>query len=87
MISFFAGGLGGAVSVVINNPIDVIKSCVQSAPSNKPIGSLEAAKHILATKGPKGFLSGLTARVPRLFLSQAIQFMIYDQIMALLRTK
>lgn len=75
--NFLAGGAGGAVSVVLNNPIDVIKSRVQSGHSKN---MMQAFSSVMKESGITGFGAGLSARVPRLFLSQAIQFTLVDYI-------
>eukprot|EP00301_Raphidiophrys_heterophryoidea_P019378 c4322_g1_i1.p1 GENE.c4322_g1_i1~~c4322_g1_i1.p1 ORF type:complete len:290 (+),score=58.36 c4322_g1_i1:301-1170(+) len=81
--SFLGGGIGGAVSVVANNPIDVLKSKIQAGYKG---GMLACARDLYKTRGLKVFASGLSVRVPRLFMSQAIQFMMYDEIIALIQT-
>jgi solute carrier family 25 citrate transporter 1 len=74
-LSFMAGGIGGAVSVGLNNPIDIAKSKIQAGHSNSIVGAIaETAKK----DGLFGLTAGLSARMPRLFLSQAIQFSLVD---------
>lgn len=75
-VSFLAGGTGGAISVCFNNPIDVAKSKIQAGISP---GIVHAIKETVRERGLIGLTSGLSARVPRLFLSQAIQFSLVDQ--------
>lgn len=82
LASFIAGGCGGAVSVMLNNPIDVVKSRVQASESG--MSTIGAARDIFRERGTGAFFAGLSARVPRLFVSQAIQFTIYDSILAML---
>lgn len=82
-VALMAGGSVGALSVIINNPLDVIKSSVQS--SNSPYkGTMDAMGGVLAQSGPLGFFQGLSARVPRVFLGQAITFSVYEKVLALL---
>ena len=82
LISFLSGGIGGAVSVVVNNPVDVVKSKIQStSESSKRNSMLSVTKQVYADSGISGFYAGLSARIPRLFLSQAIQFTVVDQIL------
>merc|ERR1719230_1421172 len=70
-----AGGIGGAVSVGLNNPIDIAKSKIQAGVHNSIVGAIaETAKK----DGLYGLTAGLSARMPRLFLSQAIQFSLVD---------
>ena len=67
-VSFLAGGTGGAVSVCLNNPIDVAKSKIQAGVSR---GIVSAIAETVRERGLIGLTSGLSVRVPRLFLSQA----------------
>lgn len=75
--SFLAGGCGGALSVCLNNPIDVVKSKIQAGYEG---GIIQCLKDVVKERGLVGFTAGLSARVPRLFLSQAIQFSLVDMI-------
>ena len=81
-VSFIAGGTGGAVSVCLNNPIDVAKSKIQAGVSP---GIVSAIRETVRERGLIGLTSGLSVRVPRLFLSQAIQFTLVDQFKRLLQ--
>jgi hypothetical protein len=80
-VSFVAGGVGGALSVVLNNPIDVIKSRIQAGYSGGILGCL---RDVLREKGVAALGAGLSARVPRLFVSQAIQFAVADKLILML---
>jgi len=78
-----AGGTVGGLSVILNNPVDVIKSLQQSNKLNaqgKPMGMMECGSFVLAESGPMGFARGLTARVPRVFCGQAITFATYEKV-------
>jgi solute carrier family 25 citrate transporter 1 len=82
-----AGGTVGGLSVILNNPIDAMKSIMQSGRLNaqgKPIGMVEAGKLIVQESGWLGFGRGLTARVPRVFCGQAITFAVYEKMAELL---
>lgn len=71
------------LSVILNNPVDVIKSIQQSGKLNdagKPMGMIECGKLVVKESGWSGFGRGLTARVPRVFCGQAITFAVYEQI-------
>lgn len=72
-----AGGIVGSLSVAINNPIDVMKSRIQS---DKCKGSLEAFRSVYKKSGIKGFYAGLPIRSVRLFCSQAISFAVYETL-------
>lgn len=81
-VAFLAGGTGGAVSVCLNNPIDVAKSKIQAGKHTSIITCLQ---EVMRERGVMGLTAGLSARVPRLFLSQAIQFSLVDQFKRILQ--
>ena len=78
-VTFFAGGAAGSVSAVLNNPIDVVKSRIQSR-THGDSGVLACVRDTLKEGGVQAFGAGLQARCTRLFVSQAIQFSIVDQL-------
>ena len=65
-ITMLAGGCGGAVSVCINNPIDVVKSRLQGSTGSQYSGTVQCF-----TWNGGYIFNGLAKRVPGLFLSQA----------------
>lgn len=81
-VSFLAGGTGGAISVCLNNPIDVAKSKIQAGLYTSMTKCL---KETVAEGGVMSLTAGLSARVPRLFLSQAIQFSLVDYFRQILQ--
>lgn len=78
-LTFLAGGTAGSVSAVLNNPIDVVKSRIQSK-THGNVGIVEVIRGTLEEGGIRAFGAGLQARCLRLFASQAIQFSIVDQL-------
>jgi solute carrier family 25 citrate transporter 1 len=82
-VSMIAGGLAGSFSVVLNNPVDVIKSRIQAVGSTER-GCLSCARNVLRKEGMGAFAKGLSARVPRLFFSQAITFTVYERVLMIL---
>tara|TARA_B110000881_G_C18574317_1_gene517548 strand:+ start:501 stop:1553 length:1053 start_codon:yes stop_codon:yes gene_type:complete len=78
-VSMLAGGLAGALSVILNNPVDVVKSRIQAVDSTHT-SMMQCTRHLLQTEGSGAFLNGLSARVPRLFFSQAITFTVYERM-------
>jgi len=76
-----AGGTVGALSVVINNPMDVVKSRQQSGHKG---GMLEIMGDVVRKEGLLGFSRGLSARVPRVFAGQAITFAVYENVAQML---
>eukprot|EP00929_Paragymnodinium_shiwhaense_P064111 TRINITY_DN32079_c0_g2_i1.p1 TRINITY_DN32079_c0_g2~~TRINITY_DN32079_c0_g2_i1.p1 ORF type:complete len:292 (-),score=51.67 TRINITY_DN32079_c0_g2_i1:671-1546(-) len=79
--NFLAGGTGGAISVLCNNPIDVVKTRMQAGTSTGVVACFRA---LYAEGGVMAFSAGLSARVPQIFLSQAIQFAVIDKVAGLL---
>jgi len=76
-VTFLGGGLGGFVSAVMNNPIDVVKSRIQAGGGG--VSVLQCVRETLHQGGARAFMAGITARSSRLFLSQAIQFSVVDK--------
>eukprot|EP00468_Gymnochlora_sp_CCMP2014_P009296 CAMPEP_0167749204 /NCGR_PEP_ID=MMETSP0110_2-20121227/5270_1 /TAXON_ID=629695 /ORGANISM="Gymnochlora sp., Strain CCMP2014" /LENGTH=268 /DNA_ID=CAMNT_0007634317 /DNA_START=99 /DNA_END=905 /DNA_ORIENTATION=+ len=82
---FVLGGIVGATSTVLNNPIDVIKSKMQaddqgSGSKQRYRSTIHCAKDILATEGAKGFARGMGARIAKITLGQAVIFFTYENI-------
>ncbi|XP_057655479.1 putative tricarboxylate transport protein, mitochondrial [Diorhabda carinulata] len=77
------GGFAGACSVYGNNPIDVVKTRMQSLEAKKYKNTLDCAIQILKNEGVTAFYKGTVPRLGRVCLDVAITFMIYDSIMDL----
>ena len=78
-VTFLAGGMGGAVGSVVNNPVDVVKSRIQSGKHRGSI--LSCVQALYAENGIAAFWAGIAPRCVRLFASQAIQFTIVDKML------
>ena len=74
-----AGGLAGAFSVAVNNPIDVVKTKLQAGVGGSR-SSFGCFFHILRTQGVAALWAGTSVRVPRVFISQAMQFYIVETL-------
>ena len=73
-----AGGTGGAISACCSNPFDVLKTRIQAGYKG---GMASCARDFVAERGLVALAtSGLSARVPQIFVSQAIQFAIVTRI-------
>ena len=81
---FLAGGVAGAASVMGNNPIDVIKTNMQSLDAQKFKGPMDCASHIYRTEGVRGFYKGAVPRMTRVVLDVALTFTLYEHIKHLL---
>ena len=78
LYNMLAGGTGGAISACCSNPFDVLKTRIQAGYKG---GMASCARDFVAERGLVALAtSGLSARVPQIFLSQAIQFAIVTRI-------
>lgn len=80
LVDLISGGFAGFCSVMFNNPIDVIKTNLQSMDAAKYGGFMGAFNHILVNEGPMGFYKGVGPRLARVILDVALTFTIYNQI-------
>ena len=71
------GSISGSLSAAINQPLDVIKSMIQSN-ENKKIGIVDTTKTIIKNHGIIGLFSGLNARILRVGIAQAVTFAVYE---------
>jgi hypothetical protein len=79
--NMLAGGTGGAISACCSNPFDVLKTRIQAGYKG---GMASCARDFVAERGVVALAtSGLSARVPQIFLSQAIQFAIIMRLQEL----
>lgn len=74
------GGLAGAASVFVNNPIDVVKTKMQGLEAAQYRNSLHCAKEILMKQGPLFFYSGAVPRLTRVCGDTAIVFTVYERL-------
>lgn len=82
-----AGGLTGAVSTAITNPVDVVKTRAQTASvASRGISSLALARMLVAEEGAAVLLRGLAPRLIKISLGQAVIFGVYDAALRRLRT-
>ena len=73
---FLGGFIGGSLAVLVNNPLDVIKTRQQS--NAQSVNNINLLKSIYRKEGIKGLYEGAIIRSIRLGLLQAITFYIYD---------
>lgn len=72
-----AGGIAGAVSVLVTMPQDTVKTRMQSENAKQLYsGTLDCIKKILAKEGPGFFYSGTWPRMVRVSLDVAITFTV-----------
>lgn len=78
LCDFLSGGFAGFCSVMFNNPIDVIKTNLQSLEAAKYGGFVGAFSYILRNEGIGGFYKGVGPRLARVILDVALTFTIYN---------
>lgn len=84
-LSLVAGGLAGALSVVVNHPVDVVKSCLQGEQAAAYGGSgLRCARILYAAGGVRALYVGLYPRMNRVVLETALSFTFYRSALAAL---
>jgi solute carrier family 25 citrate transporter 1 len=75
-----AGAFAGVCSVMLNNPIDVIKTQVQGLEAHKYNGVVDCFNQILKNEGPLGFYKGVGPRLARVTLDVGLTFAIFNSI-------
>ena len=73
-----AGGFAGFCSVMFNNPIDVIKTQMQTG--SNTLGFMGVARDIVAQRGMMGFYAGVVPRLARVVLDAALTFSIFHSL-------
>ncbi|KAF0700797.1 Aste57867_8688 [Aphanomyces stellatus] len=76
-----AGGLAGSISWVCTQPIDVVKTLVQSQPAHGRLSTLDLMRHHYKLEGPRFLLKGFGATVLRAFPVSAVTFLVYERTM------
>lgn len=80
----FAGGLAGIAAWCSTYPADVIKTRIQTEPSQYRQGMMAAFKECYRKEGPSVFVRGLTPTLLRAFPSNAATFFAYTWTMDIL---
>lgn len=76
-----SGGLAGSMSWVFTQPIDVVKSCVQSQGFENQQSALQLTKMHYRAEGLRYFTKGFGATMLRAFPVSAVTFLVYEKIM------
>lgn len=83
--TFATGGLAGLVTVYVTQPLDTIKTRMQSIEARREYGnSARCAARILREEGWRTFWSGAVPRLARLVMSGGIVFTLYEKSMDLM---
>ncbi|EGU82616.1 mitochondrial carrier domain-containing protein [Fusarium oxysporum f. sp. albedinis] len=79
--TFAIGGLAGLITVYVTQPLDTIKTRMQSIEAKKTYGnSFKCATTIFKQEGVLTFWSGALPRLARLVVSGGLVFTAYEQI-------
>lgn len=79
--TFGIGGLAGLITVYVTQPLDTIKTRMQSIEAHKTYGnSFKCATTIFKQEGVLTFWSGALPRLARLIVSGGLVFTAYEQI-------
>lgn len=81
---FVAGCFAGICSVMVNNPIDVVKTQLQGLDAQKYSGTVDCFTKIMRNEGLMGFYKGVTPRMMRVSLDVALTFTIFNKMNDLL---
>jgi solute carrier family 25 citrate transporter 1 len=84
--SLFGGATAGAVSVFVNNPLDVVKTQMQGLEASQYKNSLDCARKIITNQGLMFFYKGVTPRLMRVCGDAAVTFTVYGELVKLLST-
>jgi len=78
LTAFICGGVAGGISVLCNNPVDVIKTKMQGLEKDQYRTFWQSGKSILKNQGFMFFYRGVTPRLVRVCGDAAIQFCVFD---------
>jgi solute carrier family 25 (mitochondrial citrate transporter), member 1 len=87
VVSLAAGAIAGAVTVVGNHPVDVVKSYMQAQGKGRggPVyaSAVACGRGIAAAQGIRGLYAGLVPRLNRVVLETSLSFTFYAHLSAL----
>jgi solute carrier family 25 (mitochondrial citrate transporter), member 1 len=78
--SFIGGMIGGTISTLCNNPIDVVKTRMQGLNSHQYNNTLNCIRIIIKKEGVYAFYNGIIPRLMRVIPGQGIIFASYEKI-------
>lgn len=84
-----AGGLAGMASWMAIFPVDLVKSRVPKdalSPSPAYKGLLDCASRIIKENGVRALYNGLQPTLVRAFPIHAVNFLVYERVLAIIGT-
>lgn len=87
VLSFFSGAIAGCSSILVTQPLDVVKTKLQGLQSMQKVvyrHSLHCARHIVAEEGWTALFDGMAARSIRASLGAALTFSIFPVVQHML---
>ena len=75
-----AGGLAGAISAVVSQPIDVVRANMMGLDTNRYTSSLHCGLAIFRGGGVGALFLGVAPRVGRVFVEIGLTFTLFEQI-------
>ncbi|KAJ8603984.1 hypothetical protein CTAYLR_003363 [Chrysophaeum taylorii] len=82
-LSMTAGGLAGAFSAVVSQPIDTVKANMMGLDAHRYKSSWDCAWSIIKADGLVALWNGVGPRTGRVFLEVGLQFSLFEQIFSL----
>lgn len=73
-----SGAIAGAVSVIANNPVDVVKTKLQGLEADKYKGVVDCFSQVMRNEGVIGFYSGVGPRMVKVCVDVALTFSIFN---------
>ena len=79
--NFLAGSVAGLASVMVNNPIDVVKTNMQGLHTDQFKGFLGCFAWIWKREGFMGFYKGVSPRLARVILDVSLTFSLWNFVL------
>ena len=80
LVDFLAGGFAGFCSTMANNPVDVVKTNMQSLNTQTYNSVLGTFRHIYKVDGIYGFYKGVGPRVLQVMIDAALTNSIFQSL-------
>lgn len=78
VLALTAGALSGCASVLVNHPVDVVKSRIQAKPPGTYASAVACARAVYASQGARGLYVGLAPRLVRVSFEIGLSFAFFE---------